>query len=282
MRWNSKGKSADVEDRRGGRVSPRAAVVGGGGVLAVIIALFFGLQGKPVPAGIVPLGGTFAETAPFKASSEEEKLVEFVSFVLDDIQNTWAAEFKKRGQTYTRAKLVLFSGSVDSACGLGEAAMGPFYCPGDSKAYIDLSFYDLLKKRFGAPGDFAQAYVLAHEIGHHIQNLRGTSMESHRAMKANPAKANEISVRQELQADCLAGVWAHWTQQRGVLEVGDFEEALKAANQIGDDTLQKQATGRVVPESFTHGSAAQRKHWFKRGFDSGLEEDCDSFSATEY
>ncbi|MCC6624108.1 MAG: zinc metallopeptidase [Deltaproteobacteria bacterium] len=282
MRWSSKGRSGDLEDVRGRRISPGMAIGGGGGLIGLILALVFGIGGGSGPGqggsgGGVGLGPSTPGSPEYKPSPEEEKLVDFVSFVLDDIQAVWTTEFQKRGETYQRAKLVVFTGEVPSACGRGEAAMGPFYCPADQKAYIDLSFYDLLHKRFKAPGDFAQAYVIAHEIGHHVQNLRGISTAKHQEMQANPDRANDISVRQELQADCLAGVWAHYANQRGILEMGDLDEGLVAANAIGDDTLQKQATGRVVPESFTHGSAEQRKRWFKIGFDAGKEEVCDTY-----
>ena len=221
-----------------------------------------------------------AQSAPYHSSPEEEKLVEFVSFVLDDVQKTWTNEFQRRSETYPHAKLVLFTGEVNSACGAAEAATGPFYCPSDHKAYIDLSFYRELKERFGAPGDFAQAYVIAHELGHHVQNVLGIDSRMRRAQRAAPEEANQLSVRMELQADCFAGIWGRSTQQRNILEEGDAEEALNCAASIGDDRLQKQTRGRVTPDSFTHGSSAQRVHWFKKGFDGGRIEDCDTFSAT--
>jgi predicted metalloprotease len=254
---------------------------GGGGIVALIVALIVGLGGGSGPsAGPLPggaAGSSGASDAPLQTTPEEEKLVDFISWVLDDVQNTFAKEFEKRGRRYERARLVLFRDRVESACGGASAAIGPFYCPGDLKAYIDLSFYALLQRRFGAPGDFAQAYVIAHEIGHHVQNLTGTSSAVTRAQRANPSQANALSVKLELQADCLAGVWAHHTGRSGSLEMGDIEEGLAAASAIGDDTLQKGAGQVVRPESFTHGSAKERTAWFKRGFESGREEDCNTF-----
>ncbi len=257
---------------------------GGGGLIALVLALVFGIPGgggggglESLPGALSGGGGAGQAEAPFQTTPEEEKLVDFVSWVLDDVQATFDAEFRKRGRAYQKAKLVLFRDRVDSACGGASAAIGPFYCPGDQKAYIDLSFYKLLHQRFGAPGDFAQAYVIAHEIGHHVQNLVGTSMAVHRAQQADPEKANALSVRLELQADCLAGVWAHHTSKRGSLEMGDIEEGLKAASSIGDDALQKGAGQVVRPETFTHGSSEERMRWFMRGYQSGREEDCDTF-----
>jgi predicted metalloprotease len=201
-----------------------------------------------------------------------------VSFVLDDAQNTWRKILPTAGAQYRDAKLVLFRDAVTSGCGNAQSATGPFYCPADQKVYIDLGFYDELKQRFGAPGDFAQAYVLAHEIGHHVQNLLGINQQVRRIQNANPGAANQLSVRLELQADCFAGIWGHTTQQRKILEAGDVESAINAASAIGDDRLQKMSTGRVSPESFTHGSSAQRVQWFRRGFDSGSPEVCNTFN----
>ncbi|MFO0749075.1 MAG: neutral zinc metallopeptidase [Myxococcota bacterium] len=278
MRWSSRGTSSDIEDTRGRGPSRGVMIGGGGGIVALLLALIFG-PGVLNGGGGAPAPVNGPNGQEYQPSPEEQKMVEFVSFVLDDIQTTWDSEFPKQGGSYRHAKLVLFTGETQSACGAGEAAMGPFYCPADEKAYIDLSFYQVMKDRLGAPGDFAQAYVIAHELGHHVQNLRGISEKEARAMQANPGKANEISVRQELQADCLAGVWAFSANKRGVLEGGDWEEGMVAANAIGDDTLQKNAGGRVVPESFTHGTSEQRKKWFRRGFQSGSEAECDTYSA---
>jgi predicted metalloprotease len=205
-------------------------------------------------------------------------MVQFVSFVLDDVQHTWD---QKLGGRYHHAKLVLFTESTSSGCGFAQAATGPFYCPADEKVYIDLSFYRELVDRFGAPGDFAQAYVIAHELGHHVQKLIGVEPEVRRAQQAHPREANALSVKLELQADCLAGIWAASTNQRGLLDPGDIDEALGAAAAVGDDRLQRQAGARVNPESWTHGSAEQRKYWLKRGIDRGAIEACDTFSGPQ-
>ena len=200
-----------------------------------------------------------------------------MSFVVDDVQAAWTREFQKTGKTYQRAKLVVFRDRWPSGCGEADAGTGPFYCPPDQKVYVDLGFYDELRARFGAPGDFAQAYVIAHEIGHHVQHLLGVAGQVREAQRARPAQANALSVRLELQADCLAGIWAHSTRQRSLLEAGDLEEGLGAAAAVGDDRLQRMATGRVSPESWTHGSSRQRAEWFRRGFESGSYQSCDTF-----
>lgn len=208
-------------------------------------------------------------------SPAEERQVEFVSFVLDDAQDTWE---QLLGSRYARARLVLFRDAINSACGFAESATGPFYCPGDRKVYIDLGFYEELQRRFRADGDFAQAYVLAHEIGHHVQTLMGTEPRVRQMQQADPSRTNDLSVRLELQADCYAGVWGHSTSQRNILEQGDIDEGLNAAAAIGDDRIQKMGGGRVAPERFTHGSSAQRVEWFRRGFESGRPESCETFS----
>ena len=225
-----------------------------------------------------PSAGT-TQSAPANLSPEEEKMTQFVSFVLDDVQGTWEKIFASQGQTYRHARLVLFNDTVRSGCGYAETAMGPFYCPADEKVYIDLGFYRELQERFGAPGDFAQAYVIAHEFGHHVQNQLGVSGKVERLQQQDPRRANELSVRLELQADCLAGVWAHSTSQRDLLQAGDVEEAMTAASAVGDDRIQQQATGRVNPETWTHGSAAQRAQWFNTGLESGDLQRCDTFAA---
>lgn len=283
MRWKRGQVSSDIEDRRGMTPRRKAAIGGGAGaIVAIVLTLVFGKD----------IGSLFdgAQQAPTQSASAERshttggsddpqgEMVQFISFVLDDIQKTWRGIFPSLGQTYKKAKLVLFEGQVDSACGSASAAVGPFYCPGDHKAYIDLTFYNELDRRFGAPGDFAQAYVLAHEIGHHVQNLLGTNEMMHRMAQREPRRKNELSVRLELQADCYAGVWAHETGQRGILEAGDVEEGLKAAAAIGDDTLQKRSGGQVQPESWTHGSSDQRVKWFRRGFKTGDVNQCDTFA----
>jgi hypothetical protein len=283
MRWEDGRRSDNVEDRRG--MTRRPAFVGGGlgTIVLVLLALYFGvdpsflLQNAPMTGGqptAPPVGadGTTGATDP---------AADFVSVVLADTEDTWTALFAESGQQYEVPKLVLFSGSVQSACGNAQAAMGPFYCPADRKVYIDLSFYRDLQERFQAPGDFAQAYVVAHEIGHHVQNLLGLSDKVQQARQgASEEEANALSVRLELQADCLAGIWAHRADRtRQILETGDVEEALTAASAIGDDRLQQQSRGYVTPDSFTHGSAEQRVRWFKRGLDTGQFSACDTFAA---
>ena len=283
MRWTARGRSKNLEDRRAGGMSRGAMIGGGGGIIGIIVVLLSQFLGGP--AGDVVGGLTRAPppsnapAGPLETTPAEEKLVDFVSWALDDIQTTWQTEFKQRNRTYREANLVLFRDRVDSACGMQGAAVGPFYCPADFKAYIDLGFYQMLHERFKAPGDFAQAYVLAHEIGHHVQNLLGTSTRIQRLKQDNPRLANDLSVRLELQADCYAGVWAHFTNKRGHLEMGDREEGLRAAASIGDDALQKGAGQAVRPDTFTHGTSEQRQRWFDTGFKSGREEECDTFVA---
>ena len=279
MRWTPGHRSANVEDRRGGG-GRFIRGAGGMGIGTLVILLILSLIFKRDFFSLVGAGGgeTASETAvgpPAETTPEEERLVSFVSFVLDDAQNVWQQQM---GSSYRPAKLVLFRDAVQSACGFAESATGPFYCPGDEKVYIDLGFYEELQQRFGAPGDFAQAYVLAHEIGHHVQSLLGTEAEVRRTRETRADLANEMSVRLELQADCYAGVWAHSTAQRKLLEEGDVEEGLGAAAAVGDDRLQRMGGGRVVPESFTHGSSEQRQQWFRRGLEAGRPEACDTFS----
>ena len=278
MRWSPGHRSDNVEDRRGGGGRMMRGA-GGMGLGTLVILLILSLVFKKDFFSLVGAGGLTpaAETAagpPAETTPEEEQLVSFISFVLDDTQNSWQ---QLLGETYRPAKLVLFRDAVQSACGFAESATGPFYCPADEKVYIDLGFYQELQERFGAPGDFAQAYVLAHEIGHHVQNLLGTERQVREARTQRPDMANDLSVRLELQADCYAGVWGHSAAQRDKLEPGDTEEGLGAAAAVGDDRLQRMGGGRVVPESFTHGSSEQRQQWFQRGFQSGQPDDCDSF-----
>jgi uncharacterized protein len=278
MRWSPGHRSANVEDRRGGG-GRFIRGAGGMGAGTLVILLILSLVFKRDFFSLVGAGGgeTAPETAagpPAETTPEEERLVSFVSFVLDDAQKVWQQQM---GSSYRPAKLVLFRDEVQSACGFAESATGPFYCPGDEKVYIDLGFYEELQQRFGAPGDFAQAYVLAHEIGHHVQNVLGTEAEVRRARETRADLANEMSVRLELQADCYAGVWAHSTAQRQLLEQGDVEEGLGAAAAVGDDRLQRMGGGRVVPESFTHGSSEQRQQWFRRGLETGRADACDTF-----
>jgi hypothetical protein len=282
MRWESGRQSENVEDRRGVHVS-RGVVGGGiGTILLVLVALYFGVDPSIIiNQGQMPIPGAGAPTQsePYSASPEEKRLAEFVSVVLADTEDTWQALFRNMGKTYEEPKLVLFSQAVESACGMASAAMGPFYCPMDQKVYIDLSFYSDLKNRFGAPGDFAQAYVIAHEVGHHVQNLLGIAEKVHSLRsRSSETEANKLSVMMELQADCLSGVWAyHADRARKILEEGDVEEALNAASSIGDDRMQRQGRGYVTPDSFTHGSSAQRVRWFKRGLETGNLGQCNTF-----
>ena len=276
MRWTPGGVSGNIEDQRGG-----GGGFGGGrvGIVGLIIAGVLSIIfGRDFITPLLSTGGGAVATSPADSerSRAEDPQVQFVSFVLDDVQNTWR---KTLGPRYQDARLVLFRDVVQSACGSADSATGPFYCPGDAKVYIDLSFFDELARRFGAPGDFAQAYVLAHELGHHVQNLLGISTKVRRAQQADPSQANALSVRLELQADCFAGVWGHSTDQRGILEKGDVDEGLAAAASVGDDRLQKQARGYVSPDSFTHGTSAQRAQWFRRGFSTGDVGSCNTFEA---
>ena len=282
MRWNPGHRSVNVEDRRGagGGFMRGAGGMGAGGlVILVILSLIFGRDFVSLASdpGVAQPGAECGDVPPAETTPEEERLVSLVSFVLDDAQASWRQVSSEMGTPYRDAKLVLFRDAVQSACGFAEAATGPFYCPADEKVYIDLGFYEELQQRFGAPGDFAQAYVLAHEIGHHVQNLLGTEAQVREARTRRADLANELSVRLELQADCYAGVWGHSAAQRQKLESGDVEEGLAAAAAVGDDRLQRMGGGRVVPESFTHGSSAQRQEWFHRGFEGGRPDACDTF-----
>ena len=286
MRWTPGGRSEDLEDRRGDSPSGGGGFGGFGGMRlglgGMLVLLVLSVVFKRDFLSLATSGGGGAPQTTSRPNpvndQREEPQVQFVSFVLDDAQNTWAQLLPAQGVQYRKAKLVLFRDAINSACGFAEAATGPFYCPADEKVYIDLGFYDELKQRFGAPGDFAQAYVLAHEVGHHVQNVLGIEEKVRAARRQNPGAANALSVRMELQADCLAGVWAHSTNQRQILESGDIEEGLGAAAAVGDDRLQRMSTGRINPESFTHGSSAQRMDWFKRGFTTGIVQSCNTFA----
>jgi predicted metalloprotease len=301
MRWRGRRQSENVQDARGqgggfgggglgrggGIRLPMGRGVGGGGLsgILILVVLFFALRacgidplaileeaGGPAPGG----GGQITETTDTQASDE---MTQFVSTVLAETEDVWNGIFQAEGLDYTEPTLVLFSRQVRSACGYASAASGPFYCPGDRKVYIDLSFYDQLARQFEAAGDFAQAYVLAHEVGHHVQNLIGVLPKfNEMRQQMSQVEANQMSTRVELQADCFAGIWGHFTDQKGLLEQGDLEEALNAATQIGDDTLQRRTQGYVVPESFNHGTSEQRATWFNRGFQSGKLSDCDTFN----
>jgi predicted metalloprotease len=286
MRWTPGGLSADVEDRRGssggGFGFGRGPTIGCGG--AIILLVLSLLTGKNFFALFDGSGGGVQQTgptttaAPASQTPQEKERYDFLArFLVDDIQGVWEQVFQKEGMQYQRATVVLFRDLTQSACGTGQAATGPFYCPSDSKVYLDLSFFDELDRRFEAPGDFAQAYVVAHELGHHVQNLIGTSDRVHDAMQNDRGNANEYSVRLELQADCYAGVWANSAQQRGKLDTGDIEEGMGAASAVGDDRIQEMSGRGVNPDAFTHGSAAQRVEWFRRGLESGRIRDCDTF-----
>ena len=298
MRWRGRRESSNIEDKRGrspglpggfGRGGSRMRIPmgrGGGGIsftgLIIIVVVFFGLRA----IGIDPLammdggqgsrGGQFTQEEGTQASDDMRT---FVGVVLAETEDVWNGVFKAEGATYREPTLTLFSGQVRSACGFASSASGPFYCPGDSKIYLDTTFFDQLARQFGAAGDFAQAYVIAHEVGHHVQNLIGVLPRfNEMRQRMTQAEANAMSMRVELQADCFAGVWAHFTDKEGLLEAGDIEEALNAARQIGDDTLQRRTQGYVVPESFNHGTSAQRQTWFANGFRGGRLSDCDTFN----
>ena len=280
MRWKHGRRSTNVENRQ--RVGGKTVAGGGGVFLVMAVAVFF-LGGDPTPLigeGIERTIQSKIESQSQLSEEENKELVDFVSVVLASTEDIWAQKFEKSGQQYPRPKLVLFTGRVQSACGLAGSATGPFYCPPDQKIYIDLSFYNDLKNKINAPGDFAQAYVIAHEVGHHIQNITGVIPKvTQLKRRASKKQANALQVRVELQADCYSGVWAKSVQDDyNMIEVGDIDEALHAAGQIGDDRLQKQTQGYVVPDSFTHGSSAQRMAWFKRGFRSGSVDSCDTFA----
>ncbi|RUM43356.1 MAG: flagellar biosynthesis protein FlgM [Desulfocapsa sp.] len=282
MLWKDSRRSNNVQDRRGKRI-PGGAKGGGIGILLIaLVGMYFGID----PALIMNISDTVQQpanqsNAPVQQSAAEQELADFVSVVLADTEDTWHAVFKERGATYREPQLILFTDKVQSACGYAQAAMGPFYCPGDQQVYIDLSFYRDLREKLDAPGDFAQAYVIAHEVGHHVQKLIGISDKVHAArQRLSKKEYNKLSVRLELQADCFAGIWAnHADRIKNVVEPGDIEEALHAASRIGDDRLQQQSRGYVTPDSFTHGSSKQRVHWFKIGYLSGSMETCDTFNS---
>lgn len=282
MRWRGGRRSSNIEDRRGQRSGGRLLGGGIGTIVIILVAVYFGVDPTFLLQGIQSTGGAVSSgTAPSAEDLKNDPMADMIAVVMADTEDVWTTIFEQQGRQYREPTLVLFSGATRSACGLGQSAMGPFYCPADQKAYIDLSFYDDMRTRFKAPGDFAQAYVLAHEVGHHVQNLLGISNQV-RQMQQGRSKldANELSVRLELQADCLAGVWANRADKaRNILESGDVEEALNAASAIGDDRLQQQTEGRVVPESFTHGTSEQRQRWFRTGLASGNPDSCDTFNA---
>lgn len=279
MRWTPGGTSSDIEDRRGssgGGFGFGGAPIGiGGAILLLVLSLvfhknFFAMFGGGSDGAV---SQPAASSQPVAETPREQQEVKFLSFVIDDVQATWDKELPN----YHHAKLVLFREGIDSACGMAQAASGPFYCPEDEKVYLDVAFFDELQQRFKASGDFAQAYVVAHEVGHHVQKIMGIEPRVHEMMQRDPSHAKQYSVRLELQADCLAGVWGHSTSQRKILESGDIEEGLGAASAVGDDRIQKMTGRRVNPESFTHGSAQERMTWFRRGLDSGNIQSCDTF-----
>lgn len=285
MKWTPGGVSKDVEDRRGetgggGGFGGGRIRLGLGGVLVLLVLSLIFRQNlfQFLDTGAAP--GAAPSGAPAASTPAEDTLVQFVSFVLDSTQAMWGRTLASQGVAYRDAQLVLFRDGIESACGFAETAAGPFYCPGDNKVYIDLGFYQELRDRFGASGDFAQAYVLAHEIGHHIQTLLGTEADVRRSQRLRGGRANDLSVRMELQADCYAGVWGHAADQEHILDAGDFEEGMRAAAAVGDDRLQRMATGQVNPESFTHGTSAERAAWFQRGFTTGRIDACDTFSGS--
>jgi len=281
MRWQLGRRSSNVEDRRGSGGMSRSAV--GGGLGALLLALFVMLLGGDPTVVLQPSSPDPYDSPPAQVSPAQDQMADFISVVLADTEDTWRMLFQEQGGRYVEPRLVLFSGSVDSACGRAGASVGPFYCPGDQQVYIDLSFYDDLKNRLGAPGDFAQAYVIAHEVGHHVQNLLGISEQvQDLRQRVNREQGNQLSVMQELQADCFAGIWGYHAQaERQILEQGDVEEALNAAAAIGDDRLQRQSQGYVVPESFTHGTSQQRVRWFSTGLQSGDMNQCNTFQAAQ-
>jgi hypothetical protein len=278
MRLDNQEESDNVEDRRRGRAGIGSKGIGVGTIVLALVAMYFGVD----PAVVLNVGQGLqqTETTESQPIPKDDPMAVFVAKVLGSTEETWGKVFQQSGHQYPAPKLVLFTGQTSTACGAGQAAMGPFYCPADRKVYIDLSFYQEMKNRFHAPGDFAQAYVIAHEVGHHIQNLMGTSEQVQRARQSarNEVEANQYSVRLELQADCYAGVWAnHADGENRILEAGDVEEAMTAAAAIGDDALQKQAQGYAVPDSFTHGSSEQRMRWFNQGLNTGDVNQCNTF-----
>jgi uncharacterized protein len=284
MRWTPGGRSRNLDDLRGqtggGRMIGGRSMGIGGAVIALILSLVFGVN---IFDGGGGGGGGPIQTSPgsvdqpVASTPQEEERIQFVSFVLDDVQKTWAEVLPKMGDQYQEARLAVFRDGVSTACGDAPAAVGPFYCPLDQRVYLDLSFFDELASRFGAPGDFAQAYVIAHELGHHVQHVLGIEQRVRQMQESRPGSANAMSVALELQADCFAGVWGNSTSQRRLLESGDVDEALGAASAVGDDRIQAQMTGSIRPDKFTHGSAAQRAQWFRRGLESGDPNVCDTF-----
>lgn len=282
MRWRGERQSSNIEDRRG--MSRGGMAVGGGlgGIVLIVLALLFGADPRQFLEQVPNSGELPGQQSSRPVNPEEEELKQFVAVVLASTEDVWSEQFRQIGRQYREPTLQLFTDRAESACGVAGSSVGPFYCPGDQKIYIDLSFFRELKTRFRAPGDFAQAYVIAHEVGHHVQNLLGTMDQVNSARgRLSSRQNNDLSVRLELQADFYAGLWAHYAQRKGVVEPGDFEEALGAASAVGDDRSQREGQGYVVPDSFTHGSSEQRVNWFRRGFESGNVRQGDTFS-TDY
>ena len=281
MRWQNLGGSGNVEDRRGQGGGRRGMPVRGPvGILAlvvVVVAGYYGIDLTPILTGDM---GVYSDSSgqAYTPSPQEEEMAEFTSVILKTTEDTWGEIFKNTGETYAPPRLVMYTGVTDTACGYGQAAMGPFYCPEDQRVFIDLSFYQDMKNRLGGGGDFAQGYVIAHEVGHHVQHLLGIDQKVRQLQsRASQREANQLSVKLELQADCFAGVWGYYMNREGILEAGDLDEALRTAQAIGDDRLQRESGGRVVPDSFTHGTAEQRRDWFKGGYDFGDPNSCNTF-----
>ena len=290
MRWEGRRESDNVEDRRGDSTGSSGGLGGGGfrvprgkgGLILLVVVLvagYYGVDLTPLLNGEAPVGQTQTQSQQVN-SPEDNQMAKFTSVILASTEDTWGQLFQKMGKQYQDPKLVLYRGATRTGCGTGQSVMGPFYCPADKTVYIDLSFYQEMKEKLGADGDFAQGYVVAHEVGHHVQNLLGIEPKIRQMQQgASKAEQNRLSVKMELQADCFAGVWGHFMQNQQVLEQGDLEEALNAAQAIGDDRLQQQSQGRVIPDSFTHGTSEQRYTWFKRGFDSGNPNSCNTFAS---
>ncbi|MEG0209885.1 KPN_02809 family neutral zinc metallopeptidase [Hafnia sp.] len=290
MRWQGRRESDNVEDRRGDSRGSSGGFGGGGfrvprgkgGLILLVVVLvagYYGVDLTPLLNGEAPMGQTQQHSQPAN-SAQDNQMAKFTSVILASTEDTWSQLFQKMGKQYQDPKLVLYRGATRTGCGTGQSVMGPFYCPADKTVYIDLSFYQEMKNKLGADGDFAQGYVVAHEVGHHVQNLLGIEQKVRQMQQgASKAEQNRLSVKMELQADCFAGVWGHNMQNQQVLEAGDLEEALNAAQAIGDDRLQQQSQGRVIPDSFTHGTSEQRYTWFKRGFDSGNPSSCNTFAS---
>ncbi|ANC41189.1 MAG: KPN_02809 family neutral zinc metallopeptidase [Hafnia alvei] len=290
MRWQGRRESDNVEDRRGDSTGSSGGLGGGGfrvprgkgGLILLVVVLvagYYGVDLTPLLNGEAPVGQTQTQSQQVN-SPEDNQMAKFTSVILASTEDTWSQLFQKMGKQYQDPKLVLYRGATRTGCGTGQSVMGPFYCPADKTVYIDLSFYQEMKDKLGADGDFAQGYVVAHEVGHHVQNLLGIEPKIRQMQQgASKAEQNRLSVKMELQADCFAGVWGHYMQNQQVLEQGDLEEALNAAQAIGDDRLQQQSQGRVIPDSFTHGTSEQRYTWFKRGFDSGNPNSCNTFAS---